>query len=121
MYSDFHVLIIEPNNLLKTPYFYLPKSYNITRVSSVSSSNTILQRITPDLVIISASLGPAETLHIFDTLHKHIYKRIPGILIMVDLKNPLSFIIGTSWDGKIAIIDSLISSQDFFSMLSRVI
>lgn len=115
------VLIIEPNTDLLYPYKYLPRSYSITRISSVDHSEKPFSTLSPTLILVSASLGPTDQLCILDRVKRHVKKEFPSIIIVVDLQNPLSFIIGTSWAGHLAVIDSHISPQEFFSTLTRVI
>ncbi len=120
IYSNLDILIIEPNNLLKTPYSYIPSKYKIVRVSSVELASRILINSTPKLAILSASLPLSENLNFLSQLRKSSISFLISLLIIIDLTNRISMVPGTLWGGKISVIDSLIPESDFNTVLSRL-
>lgn len=115
-----HILVIEPNTKLETPYEYLHHYGSITRVTTIEKGMKEIIRNIPSLVFISASIEPSDSYRVLDVLKDVSRYTIIPIIIVVDLNQEISFVLGTSWGGKIAIIDNYIPKRDLISTISRV-
>lgn len=118
--SDTIVLIIEPNESLQNPYAYVRGFYDIRRVSSIETAIIEIHIKPPELVLLSASFAPERTLKVLEVLKEVSVFTVIPLLIIVDLSYRISTVLGTSWDGKIAVVDSSIPKKDFFSTIQRI-
>lgn len=117
---DTIVLIIEPNESLQTPYKYVRGVYDTRRVSSIETAITQIHTKPPELVLLSASFAPGSTLKILEVLKEVSVFNVIPLLIIVDLSYRINTVLGISWDGKIAVIDSNTPKKDFFSTIQRI-
>jgi len=115
------ILIVEPNKNLIVPYSYLPGSFKFVRVYSTQLGLRELTKITPDMVFLSGSFSASKTVRFLEALKNSSRSDLIPLIIVVDLSHRLNFVPGTSWGGKIAIIDSFISKKEFRSTISRVL
>jgi PleD family two-component response regulator len=117
-----HVLIIEPKVSVSVPYQYL-QATSIVRVTSVEAALISMDTKIPDLVVISASFPDKEMFRFFDALKTlcstHLAKLIP-ILVVINLREPISTIFGTTWGKKLGIATSESSQAEFEATLARI-
>jgi hypothetical protein len=118
-----HVLIIEPKVSVAVPYQYLQAS-SIIRVTSIEAALSSLDTKVPDLVIVSASFADKEIFRFFDALKTlcstHLAMLIP-IMVVINLTEPISTILGTTWGKKLGITTSESSLTEFEATLNRII
>ncbi len=115
------VLIIEPNRQLVMPYGHLPNSYIVNRFPTVELALVELTNTDPDIVFLSASFSPSKSVRFLEALKNFSKTKLIPLLIVVDLSHRLNFVPGTSWGGKIAVLDSFASKRELYSTLDRVL
>lgn len=117
----FKVLIIEPNKNLTKPYSYLSKGWFVTRLTTNNLTSNSLKKINPDMVFLSASLPPLKSLKFLETLKDFDDSKLTPLIIVVDLSHRLNFVPGTSWGGRIGVLDSFSSKKEFFATITRIL
>jgi len=120
MKSFLTALIIEPNDKLIVPYTYLDDSYSIIRKSSAREGLTALFTNRVDIVFISASFPPNKTLSILETIKNKSKTKLIPVVVVVDFTNRLNFIPGTTWGGKIGVLDSFANEAQFVVVTDRI-
>ena len=115
------VLIVEPNRKLILLYKYLSHSRKITRVSTVEQALRKLAETNPSIVFLSASFSASKSVRFLGSLKNFSSASLIPIIIVVDLSHRVNFVPGTSWGGKIAVIDSFASKRELASTLDRVL
>lgn len=115
------VLIVEPNKKLVTPFSYLPDSYKIARLLTVEQALQKLVEVNPSMVFLSASFSTSKSLKLLEALKNFFKDNLVALIILVDLSHRVNFVPGTSWGGKIAVIDSFASKRELRSTLDRVL
>ena len=118
---DLSILIIEPNKKLTLPYSYLPHSYKVTYITSIELGLAKLNRVNPNLVFLSASFSASKSLKFLESLKNSFKLKLIPLIIIVDLSHRLNFVPGTSWGGKIAVLDSFACKKELLSTLNRVL
>lgn len=114
------ILIVEPNELLQTPYTHLEELGTVRRVPTIGSALKEIIWNPPSLVFLSASIEPKKSLVLLDTLKDASRFSLIPLIIVVDLSKEISSILGTSWGGKIAVVDCHILKKDLISTISRI-
>jgi DNA-binding response OmpR family regulator len=114
------ILIVEPNELLEFPYLYLENLGTVKRVATVGAALKEIVWNVPSLVFLSASIDPKKSLTLLDTLKDAARFSLIPLIIVVDWSKEISMILGTSWGGKIAVVDIHIPKKDLISTISRV-
>lgn len=112
--------VVEPNTLLVKPYLFIPKTYKVFRFSNIKTALRNMASKNPDLVIISASIDPNDALILLEAIKQMCNYDIISIIIVVDLGNPINFVPGVKWGGKIGIIDTNANLREFLCILSRL-
>ncbi len=103
------------------PYIYLERSFHLMRATSISQASQLLVAETPDLVLCSAS-PPAEYILAFlERIKTHSTKYLIPLIMVVDLNQKVSQILGTTWGGQIGILTSLASPAEIHSTLKRIV
>ena len=115
------VSIIEPNKKLIIPYNHLPRSYDIFRVSTIDQALLKLAKVNPGIVFLSASFSALKSVSFLESLKNFSEDSLIPVIIVVDLSNRINFVPGTTWGGKIAVIDSCASKRELTSTLDRVL
>lgn len=100
------VLIVEPNQKLTHPYKLLSEQYHITRVSSITDAEQIVEESMPDIVMLSASFSAEEQHMFFEKVTTHVSFTLPLLVIVIDLENPISTVLGTTWGDSIQVVTS---------------
>lgn len=118
--SDTIVLIVEPNTGLKTPYSFIEGVWDIRRIASIDGAIEATLAKPPELVLLSASFDPSQTVKFLETLREVSVFRIIPLLVIVDLSCRISNVLGTSWGDRIAVIDCNITKKDFLSTIERI-
>lgn len=114
------ILIVEPNELLKTPYTHLDNLGTIHRVPTVGAAIKEIVWNVPAMVFLSASIDPKKSLVLLDTLKDASRYSLIPLIIVIDLTKEISMVLGTSWGGKIAVVDAYIPRKDLISTISRI-
>lgn len=104
-------LVVEPNTSLQKPYSFIDQKLNLTRVTSVKQALQALNKQSFSLFLISASYSPDQTLTLLDAFKNNFQQQVIPLIIVIDLKQPLSTVPGTQWGGRLAILSS-VSSQE---------
>ena len=120
IFSDIIVLIIEANESLKNPYTFMSGVYDTRRISSIERAVIEIGLKPPELVLLSASFAPKGTFKVLEALRETSVFSVIPLLIIVDLSYRISTVLGISWGGKIAVVDSRILKKDFFSIIKRI-
>jgi len=115
------ILIIEPNELLEFPYIYLEQLGTVRRLSTIGEALKEVVWNTPTMVFLSASIEPKKVLVLLDTLKDASHYSLIPLIIVVDLTKEISSVLGTSWGGKIAVVDSHIPKKDLIATITRVV
>ncbi len=113
-------LVVEPNELLRTPYEHLSSIGTIKRVPSIGSAIKEVVWNIPSIVFLSASINPKRSLIFLDTLKDASRCSLIPIIVVVDLSKEISFVLGTTWGGKIAVVDCFISKRDLVNTIARI-
>lgn len=99
------VLIIEPNDKLIKPYSYL-KNFSQIRARTVKQAVKALAANKFVFFIISASFSPEKQLLLLDAFKQNFKDQVIPLLVVVDLNQPTSTVLGTNWSNKIALLAS---------------
>lgn len=121
MKTFLNALIFEPNRNLIVPYSFLDESYSIIRKDNLREGLKAFYTNPIDIVFISASFKPNRSLNILEAVKNKSKVRLIPIIFVVDLSNSLNFIPGTSWGGKIGIIDSFANEAQFVVTTDRIL
>lgn len=119
--TNLAVLIVEPNKKLVLPYGYLSGSYRLTRTDSIELALSKLSDVNPDLVFLSATFSISKSVKFLEALKNFSQFNLIPLIIVIDFSHPLNFVPGTSWGGKIAVLDSFVSQKELLSTMSRVL
>lgn len=114
-------LIVEPNAAILEPYSYLPVSLHPLRVENPTDALDVLSTRTPVLCVLSASYPIEQTIVILDALRQSSRTFLIPLVIVVDLSVPVSYIPGTTWGDKVAVIDRFVPPNVFKSTIHRVV
>lgn len=118
------ILILEPNSLVVSPYSYLASIFrqavSVQRVETVDQAVESLVKLSPELVVMSASFPPEETLKFLEQLKDAGTTDVVPLIWVIDLENPLSTVFGTQWAGQTAVCSTLTSLSEFKSILQRL-
>jgi hypothetical protein len=114
------ILVVEPNELLQTPYKYLDDLGTVSRVPTIGAALKEVIWNVPTIVFLSASIEPKKSLLFLDTLKDASRFSLIPLVVVVDISREISNVLGTSWGGKIAVIDCYISKRDLISTISRI-
>lgn len=120
-FSARRLLILEPNQNLVFPYAFLPPVANLSRLSGFENGLKEIALSQFDLVFLSASFSPAQSLRFLENLKLSSGALLIPLVIIVDLNHRLNTLLGTSWGGRIAVLDSQVSKPEFFLALDRVL
>lgn len=115
-----NTLIVEPNNDLILPYRYLDQSYALNRFTSLKQAEIELSKLYPDIVFLSASYPPHKLIQFLEVLKRKSVSRLAPLIMVVDLSNQLNFIPGTTWAGKIGILNSISTETEFVVVIDRI-
>ena len=115
------ILIIEPNETLTHPYVFLPSGFILHRVPYLDEAEEKIKEEIPSLILISASFPPSSTVEFLEFVKNKFAKKITSVIFIVDLSHRINFIPGTSWGGKIAVVDNGVDPMSFFSTVIRLI
>ena len=115
------ILIIEPNKKLVMPYGHLLHSFVIFRVPTIELALQKLSPSHPGLVFLSASFSASKSIKFLEAFKNFSQPSLIPLIIIVDLSHRLNFVPGTSWAGKIAVLDSFVSKKELLSTLHRVL
>ena len=115
------ISIVEPNKKLITPYNYLTSLYSISRVSTIDQALLKLTKINPGIIFLSASFSASKSVRFLESLNNFSEGSLIPVVIVVDLSNRINFVPGTTWGGKIAVIDSCASKRELTSTLDRIL
>lgn len=114
------VFILELNENLTVPYKYLPSDSSIFRTSSIKKSLKHLVQTTPDIVFLSASYEAEESIEFLEALKNASFNQLIPLVVVVDLSHPINFIPGTTWGGRLAVIDSQANPKELYEILERI-
>jgi hypothetical protein len=114
------ILIVEPNELLESPYKYLDDLGPVNRVPTIGAGMKEVIWNVPGMVFLSASIEPKKSLVFLDTLKDASRFSLIPLIIVIDLTKEISSVLGTSWGGKIAVVDAYIPQKDLISTISRI-
>lgn len=117
---DAIILVVEPNATLQTPYIFIPEPRDVRRVSTIERAIQEIIMKPPDMVFLSASFPAEGAVRFLDELKDISIFHIIPIVVVVDLSCRMSTILGTSWGGRIAVVDSRVPRSDFFATIQRV-
>lgn len=124
-----NILILEPHHRLVAPYSFLPTIFEdqveVKRVESIERGVDSLTHTSPELVLVSASFEPEETLSFLEELQQHIGHNLQNgfvpVLFVVDVSSPLSTVLGTAWGGQTGVTSTQASLIEFKSVVMRVV
>ena len=119
--QDLITIIIEPNSKLPSPYCHLPKNYNVVRFKTIKLALWELVELKPHLVFLSASFSSSTLVRFLEAFKGFTPSQLIPVIMIVDLSHRLNFIPGTSWGGKMAVLDSQASKKELYSALDRVL
>ncbi len=105
------ILILEPNSKLKSPYQHLASHYQLQRLPTIEAGLKQIAQQTPALIILSASYSASKTVYFLESLKNLQHYQLIPILIVVDLNQPVSQILGTSWGDQLAVLASNAPAQ----------
>ncbi len=115
-----NALVVEPNPLLVRPYEFLAPNYSEHRVISLTEADAFLAAIVPDLILLSASFSPLESVEFLRNVQSHSSKKIIPLIIVIDLHNRVNFVPGIFWDDMLAVLDSSVTEDVFVLTMSRI-
>jgi DNA-binding response OmpR family regulator len=117
-------LIVEPNSQLTVPYELVQEHYThklkIVRCMSIEEALKELDRITPDLVLLSTAFSPHKTLQLLEKLKSQMTTRIIPLIFVVDFSQRIHRLLGTSWAGKVGILHTFSSQAEVDATCSRL-
>lgn len=114
------VFILELNENLSIPYKYLPSDTSVFRTTSIKKALKHLAQITPDVVFLSASYEAEECIGFLEALKNASFNQLIPLIVVVDLSHPINFIPGTTWGGRLAVIDSQANPKELYEILERI-
>ena len=115
-----YALIIEPNESLNVPYSYLDDTFQYDRCASVENGLQLLAQKHPDLVLVSASFSLSKTHRLLDALKNKSATSLIPVIVVVDLANKSSTVLGTTWGNKYGVTTSISTVKELNAILDRV-
>lgn len=117
--ARFQTFAFEPNLKLSIPYLHLPATYHLQTESTLSvtafSPSTL-----PDLIMLSSSFSPEDTVDFLWQLKNISSAQIVPLIFVVDWSQSLSQVPGTTWGNKIGLLHSLSSQNEVQTTLERL-
>lgn len=118
----YSILIIEPNTNLASPYQFLNQNnYQLIKAASLELALNQLKDKLPNLIILSTSFSANKTLHFLESVKNLCTKQLIPLILVVDLNQPVSQILGTHWADKLAILHSASSKQETLASVERLL
>lgn len=114
-------LVVDPQPTLADPYQFVPTTHTVHVTSTAQAAQYLVDQL-PDLVMVSASFSPAMMLEFLGKLKQAAadHQGLPPLIVMVNLKNRLNFVPGTTWANKLGLLNSLSSQAEVELVVNRV-
>jgi len=115
------ILIVEPNQVLTSPYIYLPPFIKTKRTTSLDHTLRALSQLNPDIIFLSCSFSHPIMLRLLEAFKVKSRKKIIPIILIANQQDGWSQVIGTSWGGKMGIISTEDTPQAISLEIERVL
>lgn len=115
------ILIVEPNQVLTSPYIYLPPSVPTKRTASLDHMLRALVKLEPDLVLLSASYKPIVLLRMLEAIKQKSRHKLIPVLMVVNLDCQWNSVIGSTWGGKMGICTTDSSAPELEAEIKRLL
>ena len=115
------VLVVEPNQALTTPYQFFPKEYKLDRAKTIKQATDLLANNTYQLFSISSSFSAENQLILLNSFKHQFKKQVIPLLVVINLSQPISSVVGTNWSNKIAFLANNASSKLTLSTLELLL
>ena len=113
------VLIIEPNNLLLTPYIYFSKKYSISRCETLYEGMKKLSAGSFSILLLSASFMPKDAIT-FRLMAQELLSHM-CLIRVIDMMNSHSFVQGGEYYEKsVHVLTSHASKRELDIILSEI-
>ncbi len=114
------LLIVEPNRKLQQPFAAIdPKQWTVTRVANLAALELALGQQQFDVVMLSCSFSAQKSLAILQLLNQQQLKRAVALVLVVDLNQRYSLVLGTKWAKQIGILSSESTAAEVNTTLAR--
>jgi len=116
------VAIFEPDSSFRFPYKYLPKQYTIFRYTSFKEALDVAKTtgFVPDLIMISTNFPTAQLLDLLEGIIHNSDKKVPAIILTLDLSKKIIHIPGVSWGKKLGVLSTNCSELEVGATLARL-
>lgn len=121
--KEFHIVIAEPNPVLKTPYHDLARWGTAHRFETLEAAAAwITDDENPEtkLICISTSFRLARIVGFLQIIKTTFLNDIVPLVLVIDLGQRISFVPGTEWAQQIGILHSLSSVEEVRETLQRI-
>jgi len=116
------VLVVEPNTSLDQHYaFFDQVAFELTRCNNPSAAREYLEKQKFSLVCLSCSFSNKKMLSLLESVKNASQTSIIPLLLVVDLKQPYSIVPGLTWNGQLALLSSISTSQDLQLQLEKLL
>lgn len=116
------ILVVEPNSSLNQPYVFFDSAvFDITRCSNPNIAREYLQQKKFSLVCLSCSFSNKKMLNLLESIKNASQTAIIPLILVVDLQQPYSIVPGLSWNGQLAVLSSVSTSQDLQLQLGKLL
>lgn len=115
------LLVVEPDLSCDLPYVHLKQEYQMIRSATIETALfQLTQVIVPDLVLISTSLPVSDQLHLLEAVRNLCTNGIIPLIFVVNVKQRLNQVIGTSWGGAMGVLTTESSEREVQAVLNRI-
>jgi hypothetical protein len=121
--KEFHIVIAEPNPVLKTPYHDLARWGTAHRFETLeAAAQWIISDESPptQLICVSTSFRLARIVGFLQIIKATFLTDIIPLVLVIDLGQRISFVPGTEWAQQIGILHSLSSVEEVRETLRRI-
>ncbi len=113
-------LVVEPNDDVVLPYRFLENSFLVRRVRKIEVGIQYFKKNSVDILLLSASFSSEETLEMLEVVKNLSTQGLIPLVIVLDWTNPVNFVAGTTWTGKIGVLDSFANEDQFKAVVDRI-
>lgn len=125
----YHSLVIAPNQEENSLLTRVQEAFTLKKsVFTYALSDDpvrvleILEKERPDYIFLSSNYSPHEQLARLSVVATHIKqtRRLIPLVYVVDWKNPLPTLLGTSWSGQVGILHLHSSTSEIIDLFQRL-
>lgn len=113
-------LVMDPKPLSIGQTNLLTRHFRVTYCSSLPHTLQALAVEQPALLIVSSRFAPTKLIQVLEALKERSTQSLIPVIVNLDLSQPTITLPGTRWAGKLGIITSNTSQNEFTALIERL-